>query len=99
MQPLLAELPAGNVQPGERVPGEREHGEREDSFPCHSPGSESFIAPVAVGYVAQSLAGAASLLLRLFDRRCSVVLASGKAIMEAGEELGELKGSMVELPL
>ncbi len=234
LQPLLAELPAENAQSGERESGKREPGERENSFPCHSPGSESFVAPVAVGYVAQSLAGArfgtpgdahqtvlanllstgpiwhevrmkggaygafasqsglegvfsfssyrdpriietfrayrealeygvqgdiegklveeaiistigseekplapgekdivalkrilygindqlrqqrrreilavsrpdlagaASLLLRLFDRRSSVVLASRKAIMEAGEELGELKGSIVELPL
>jgi len=234
LQPLLAELPAGNAQPGERDPGERGHGERENCFPCHSPESESFVAPVAVGYVAQSLAGAsfgtpgdarqavlanllntgplwhevrmkggaygafatqiglegvfsfssyrdpriietfrayrealeygaegdiggklveeaiistigseekplapgekdivalkrilygihdqlrqqrrreilavsrsdlagaASMLLKLFDRRCSVVLASRKAIMEAAEELGELKASVVELPL
>lgn len=45
------------------------------------------------------LAGAASLLLRLFDGRHSVVLASGKSILEAGEELEELKEGMVELPL
>ena len=239
LQPLMAELPAGNVQSGEGKHAERESRERrppekENSFPCHSPGSESFVAPVAVGYVAQSLAGArfgtpgdahqavlanllttgplwhevrmkggaygafasqiglegvfsfssyrdpriietlrayrealeygtegdiggkiveeaiistigseekplapgekdivalkrilygiddrlrqqrrreilavsrsdlagaASLLLRLFDGRHSVVLASGKSILEAGEELGELKEGMVELPL